>query len=285
MNLKKVTILLFLFINFSSAQSLLFTGAIGEFESASAFTITPGGQFYVTDIAKNEIVKVDTLGNLLQSIGGYGWNSSTFDEPIDVFATDLRVYVTDKNNNRIQVFDKDLNYLFLIKTNRQTINLNNFQYPTSCESSIQGDIYILDSDNTRIMKFNSEGNYLLEFGNYDSGDFMLSSPVKLALSQDSKIFVIDENQLTVFDQYGMGLLKLNSTNNPENINITFNNLIVNTSDSLFYLNLQKPNNKFVNITPIDLDYDENIIEAIIFNRNLYILTETSILHYVILENE
>ena len=285
MNLKKVTILLFILFNLSFAQSILFKGEIGDFESASAFTLTPGGKFYVTDLSRNEIVKVDTLGNLIQSIGGYGWNSSTFDEPIDVFATDLRIYVTDKNNNRIQVFDKDLNYLFLIKTDEQTNDINNFQYPTSCESSIQGDIYILDSDNTRVMKFNSEGNFLLEFGNYDSGDFMLSSPVKLALSQDSKIFVIDENNLTVFDQYGMGLLKLNSKVEPENINITFNNLIVNTSDSIFYLNLQNPNKKFVNITPNDLDEGLQIIEGILNNRNLYILTENNILHFVILAEE
>lgn len=283
MNFQKVTILLFILCNLSFAQSILFKGEIGDFESASAFALTPGGKFYVTDLSRNEIVKVDTLGNLIQSIGGYGWNSSTFDEPIDVFATDLRIYVTDKNNNRIQVFDKDLNYLFLINTNNQVDDRNNFQYPTSCESSIQGDIYILDSDNTRVMKFNSEGNFLLEFGNYDSGDFMLSSPIKLALSQDSKIFVIDENKLTVFDQYGMGLLKLNSNVEPENLNITFNNLIVNTTDSLFYLNLQNPNNKFVNITPNDLDEDVNIIEGILFNRNLYILTENNILHYVILD--
>ena len=139
MNFKKVTILLFLFSNLSYAQSILFRGEIGDFESASAFALTPGGKFFVTDLSRNEIVKVDTLGNLIQSIGGYGWNSSTFDEPIDVFATDLRIYVTDKNNNRIQVFDKDLNYLFLINTNNQVDDRNNFQYPTSCESSIQGE--------------------------------------------------------------------------------------------------------------------------------------------------
>ncbi len=63
----------------------------------------------------NEIVKLDTLNNALKSIGGYGWSNSTFDEPVDIYATDLRVYVTDKNNNRVQVFDKDLNFLFLLR--------------------------------------------------------------------------------------------------------------------------------------------------------------------------
>lgn len=283
MNLKNVTILFLLLLNVTFAQLIQFNGEIGNFESASAFTLTPGGMFFVADLSKNEIIKIDTLDNVIQSIGGYGWSSSTFDEPIDIFATDLRVYVSDKNNNRIQVFDKDLNYLFLIQTDEQNDDIISFQYPTSCATSTQGDIYILDSDNTRILKFNSEGDFLLEFGNYDSGDFSLSSPTKLALSQDSKIFVIDENNLTVFDQYGMGLLKLNSKVNPENINITYNNLIVNTSDSLYYLNLQTPNSKFINITPNDIDEDIEIIEGIIFNRNLYILTETNILRYVILK--
>ncbi len=282
MNLKKITIILLILLSSNFAQSIIFRGEIGDFESASAFTLTPGEVFFVTDLLKNEIIKIDTLGNVIESIGGYGWSSSTFDEPVDVYATDLRVYVTDKNNNRIQVFDKDINYLFLIKTDEQNNDINNFQYPTSCATSIQGDIYILDSDNTRVMKFSSEGNFLLEFGNYDSGDYMLSSPIKLALSQDSKIFVIDENHLTIFDQYGMGLLKLNTNVEPENMSITFDNLIVNTSDSLYYLNLQNPISKFVNITPNDLDEDIEIIEGIIYKRNLYILTETEILHYSII---
>ena len=267
-------------LNSLFAQSILFKEEIGKFENASAFTFTPSGYFFVTDFSTNEIIKLDTLGIVKESIGGYGWSSSTFDEPIDVFATDLRVYVTDKNNNRVQVFDKDLNYLFLIKTDNENDDINSFQYPTSCATSIQGDIYVLDSDNTRVIKFNSEGTFLLEFGNYDSADFMLASPIKLALSQDSKIFVIDEKSLFVYDQYGMGLLKLNTQTTPQNINITFNNLIVNNSDSLYYLNLEKINSKPTNITPKDVD--SKIIEGILFNNNLYILTETNILHYVII---
>jgi DNA-binding beta-propeller fold protein YncE len=280
MNYKNVTILLLILFNSLFAQSILFQEKIGKFENASAFTFTPSGYFFVTDFSTNEIIKLDTLGTIKESIGGYGWNSSTFDEPIDVFATDLRVYVTDKNNNRIQVFDKDLNYLFLIKTDSQSDDISSFQYPTSCATSIQGDIYVLDSDNTRVMKFNSEGTFLLEFGNYDSADFMLSTPTKLALSQDSKIFVIDEKSLFVYDQYGMGLLKLNTKTTPQNINITFNNLVVNTPDSLYYLNLEKINSNPKNITPKNLD--SKIIESILFNKNLYILTETTILHYVII---
>lgn len=284
MNTKILQILLLLSFSFSLfAQTLVYNGDIGNFQSASSFCITPGGFFYIADKGKNEIIKLDTLNKVKQSIGGYGWGNSAFDEPVDIFATDLRVYVTDKNNNRVQVFDKDLNFLFLIKTDNNTNLLEGFQYPTSCATSIQGDIYILDSENTRIIKYNSSGNFLLQFGNYISGDFTLENPTKIALSPDSKIFILDDGFLNVFDQYGMGLIKIKSNFEASNINITFNNLLLNSSDSLYYQNLKNPISRFANITPENFLEDEIIVEAIIFNKNLYILTETKILIYKIIK--
>ncbi len=282
MKKKLFHILLLLFVATSFfAQTFLLNGEIGKFKSASAFSVTPSGYFYIADKELNEIIKLDTLNNIVKSVGGYGWDNSAFDEPVDIFATDLRVYVTDKNNNRIQVFDKDLNFLFLIQTEDIANNVDGFEYPVSCATSTLGDIFILDSDNTRVLKFNSTGDFLLEFGNYSSGDFFLEEPTKLALSQDSKIFLLDNNSVSIFDQYGMGLLKIRTKFEPTNLNITFNNLIVNSTDSLYYQNLAKPVEQFVNITPQNFSLDENIIEATIFNRSLYILTESRILIFKI----
>ncbi len=280
---RKLIQILFLFFSTSVfAQNYIFEGEIGSFKSASAFSVTPSGFFYISDIGNNEAIKLDTLDKVIQKIGGYGWNNSAFDNPVDVFATDLRVYVTDKNNNRIQVFDKDLNFLFLIKTDLETNEFEGFQYPASCVTSIQNDIFILDSENTRILKYNSSGNFNLEFGNYRSGDFTLENPSQIALSQDSKIFVLDNNFLNIFDQYGMGLFKLKHNFEAQNLNITFNNLILNSTDSLYYQNLKNPITNFRNITPNNLPTDENIIEAILFSGKLYILTEKRILVFAIL---
>jgi DNA-binding beta-propeller fold protein YncE len=280
---RKLIQILFLFFSTSIfAQNYIFEGEIGSFKSASAFSVTPSGFFYVSDNGNNEVIKLDTLDKVIQKIGGYGWNNSAFDNPVDVFATDLRVYVTDKNNNRIQVFDKDLNFLFLIKTDLESNEFEGFQYPASCATSIQNDIFILDSENTRILKYNSSGNFNLEFGNYRSGDFTLENPSQIALSQDSKIFVLDNNFLNIFDQYGMGLFKLKHNFEAQNLNITYNNLILNSTDSLYYQNLKNPITNFRNITPNNLPTDENIIEAILFSGKLYILTEKRILVFAIL---
>ncbi|MBU0475915.1 MAG: NHL repeat-containing protein [Bacteroidetes bacterium] len=282
MHRKLIQILFLVFSTSIYAQNFIFKGEIGSFKSASAFSVTPSGFFYISDIGNNEVVKLDTLDKVIQKIGGYGWDNSAFDNPADVFATDLRVYVTDKNNHRIQVFDKDLNFLFLIKTDLESNEFEGFRYPTSCATSIQNDIFILDSENTRILKYNSSGNFNLEFGNYRSGDFTLENPSSIALSHNSKIFVLDSGFLSVFDQYGMGLLKIHSKNETQNINITFNNLILNSSDSLYYQNLNNPLSNFRNITPSKIPTDESIIEAILFSGKLYILTEKRILIFSIL---
>lgn len=279
-----VNIISLLLSSFIYSQNVVYRSSIGEFENAAAFTFTPSGFFYITDAAKNEIVKLDTLGNITHSIGGYGWSTSTFDEPVDIYATDLRVYVTDKNNNRIQVFDKDLNYLFLLQTDKHVEETRNFFYPTSCATSIQGDIYILDSDNSRIMKYNSEGNFIIEFGGYESGKFSLVDPTKLGIAHDSKLFILGDNLLTVFDQFGMGLFKLKLNFYATNLNITFDNLVINDDKEIYNLNLRTPNNILGKIILPEIPDDKIIIEALIYNSCLYVLSENEILVYSINEH-
>ncbi len=92
---------------------------IGQFVNASSFYVNPAGFIYVTDIRTDEITVLDTLGNLILNIGGYGWRQSAFDYPADIYADALKVYVVDKNNHRIQRFDKNLNFNFQIFTRKQ----------------------------------------------------------------------------------------------------------------------------------------------------------------------
>ena len=119
----KIYMLILLFI-FSSAclpQKLIFQGQIGSFNFASSLSINSSGNLYVADTGTNEIIELDTLGNILKTIGGFGRKELSFDLPDDVFANTLNVYVADKNNDRIQIFDKDLNFLSSFKASRNPI--------------------------------------------------------------------------------------------------------------------------------------------------------------------
>ncbi|NOX17002.1 MAG: hypothetical protein GXO87_01820 [Chlorobi bacterium] len=279
-----ITLLFFVVSSFCSGQTLVKT--IGEFAKAEAFSISPGGLIYVTDIDQDELYQFDAEGKLLESIGGYGWESLAFDQPVDVYATTLRIYVADKNNNRIQIFDKFLNYLSNFSVSEDTESSYAFAYPTGFGVSNQGDYFILDSDNLRILKYDINGNFLLQIGNYDSGKFALSEPTKLAVSADGKIFVINKEQVFVFDQYGTGLIKLSPGFAPKNINITFYNLTLNSDSKIKYLNLKDITGGFKAFAPnIDEIEGEEIKEAAIFNEKIFVLTDKTIAVYKLNSNE
>ena len=86
----------------SYAQTFVEKEQLGDFTSASAFSVSPSLHIYVSDSQTNEITKLDSIGNAIKTIGGYGWDENSFDNPVDIYANVLQVYVADKNNNRIQ---------------------------------------------------------------------------------------------------------------------------------------------------------------------------------------
>ncbi|MEG8945871.1 NHL repeat-containing protein [Rosettibacter firmus] len=256
------------------AQSFSLLKQIGSFTSAISFSINPAGFIYVTDASTNEIIKLDTLGNILKTIGGYGFDNNSFDFPIDIFSTTLNVYIADKYNDRIQIFDKDLNYISSLSSNSFDNELYKFRYPVGVVVSNQGDIFLIDSDNSRILKFTSAGNFLIEIGSNEFGEYALKNPKTFAIT-DNKILVIDDNLLLIYDIFGNGISKLQLKEKPNNINAT-NWGVTFCSDNKIYYSLIT--NNF-----IDFDFktfnpllEELITDCLIFKNNLYILTPKTI---------
>ena len=257
------------------AQEFYFQQEFGDFSTASSFCYNPSGYFYISDALRNEIFKLDTLGNQVKYIGGYGWATESFDNPVDIFCTALKVYVSDRNNNRIQLFDADLNYISMINGSNDNNNeQSSFGYPLSCAVSPIGDMYILDSENKRIVKFDISGNFVLQFGGYDSGVYYLSDPKKLAIIPGNKIVVIDKTDLVIFDQFGNGMGRINFNEPISNVHLSENILIVNSDNQIFGADLSEFNVEF---EEIKLDKSPvKIIEVIWLNDALYILTEENI---------
>jgi len=264
-------------------QEFKFNSSFGKFRNASSFSISSAGFIYVSDIGSDEIYKLDTLGNMEKEIGGYGWDEEAFDDPVDVFATPLNVYVSDKNNHRIQRFDKDLNFISQLSA-RENAPLNEqFGYPLGCVTSSQGDLFILDSENKRIIKFDLFGNFIQNFGGYEAGEYMLNSPERLAISGNNNIYVLDRDDIKIFDQFGNGAAVFPAETKLNNIKIIFSNLTINNEDEIFFADLKNPSLKLNKLILKDYpeDYKEKpeIICSLIFNDKLYILTSKEILVY------
>jgi len=258
-------------------QKYQFENKIGQFVNASSFYVNPAGFIYVTDIRTDEITVLDTLGNLILNIGGYGWRQSAFDYPADIYADALKVYVVDKNNHRIQRFDKNLNFNFQIFTRNSEIEQERFGYPLSAVMSNQGDIFILDSENSRIVKFDIFGNFLQNFGGYDYGNYALQKPVQLAVSMQNNIFVIDRNQIIMFDQYGNGTGKITGIEEYTSMRIIFEWLTVTSKDKIYIANLRSPEMSLREVLLEGTEDKLEIVSALIFNNKLYVLSKKEIL--------
>ena len=275
--MKKLFILYILISSTGLAQSFEFTESIGKFIKASSFYITANGLIYVSDSGSDEIILMDTLGNKLRTFGGYGWDQNSFDDPADVFADPLNIYVADKNNHSIKRFDKNLNYLSSLYKRESDFSQEEFAYPLSCATSNQGDLYFIDSENKRIMKFDIFGNFIMNFGGFDAGKYQLSNPKQLAISSGNNIFVIDGSDIVIFDNFGNGNRIINLENEIKSIRILFDQLVICVGDKIYHSYLRATESSLTEIQTSGIEINSQIISAILLNNTLYVLNSDELL--------
>ena len=275
--MKKLFILYILISSTGLAQSFEFTESIGKFIKASSFYITANGLIYVSDSGNDEIILMDTLGNKLRTFGGYGWDQNSFDDPADVFADPLNIYVADKNNHSIKRFDKNLNYLSSLYKRESDFSQEQFAYPISCATSNQGDLYFIDSENKRIMKFDIFGNFKVNFGGFDAGKYQLSNPKQLAISSSNNIFVIDGSDIVIFDNFGNGNRIINLENEIKSIRILFDQLVICVGDKIYHSYLRAAESSLTEIQTSGIEINSQMISAILLNNTLYILNSDELL--------
>ena len=257
-------------------QTYIFNYSFGKFTSASAFSITASGFIYIADDGDDSLIKLDTLGNVIKEIGGYGWSESAFDTPSDIIANSLNVYVCDKQNHRVQAFDKDLNFISELSTRERDNPEERFGYPLSCALSSMGDLYVLDSENIRVLKFDLFGNYIQNFGGFDWGIFSLKNPKKLAVNSDNSVLVLDDSVLVIYDQFGNGKDKINLGNTFTSLKISSSTLILNNENEIYMGSFGIGENILSKIDLIGSEERLKILSCSVFNNKLYVLTPNEI---------
>ena len=275
-----ITILYFLPLS-DISQGLVEIQRFGDFTSASSFHVNNYGNIFIADDVENEVYKYSADFEREALIGGYGWSIESFDQPVDVFANTLNVYITDKNNNRLQIFDKDLNFLSVFPSSASEGTDPEFNYPEAAEESPLGEIFVLDSDNSRILKYDLKGDFTAEIGGYDAGAFALEKPSDFAITDESKIIVVDNNWLKIFDRFGNGLQKIDAGMKAKSI--TYNDGVALTTDGKIL--------KAFSVTSAGIESqiellsaaeNETFVEAAISKNKLLVLTQTEIIVFEIL---
>ncbi|MBI5301759.1 MAG: hypothetical protein HY868_06465 [Chloroflexi bacterium] len=146
--------------------------------------------FYFTEVTKGKhrVMIVDKEGGLVAQFGkegaGTGPTELSFPNSIALDARE-RLYVSDSNNGRVQVFDKPGNLLFTIP---------GFSLPRGM--SIDGDdrLYVVDAVAHTIKVYDTAKDkveLLFTFGDYGVDDGEFNYPNDIAIDQTGRLYIAD----------------------------------------------------------------------------------------------
>lgn len=153
------------------------------FNKPSAVGIAPNGDIFVADGhgpgSNARIVKFDKNGKFIKTWGKLGTGPGEFDIPhCLVFDSKGRILVCDRNNNRIQIFDQEGNYISEWKQ---------FSRPSGIAIDAKGIIYVADSESESVSKNHYGWKRGIRVGNIKDGSVFafIPDPVDVATGTSS----------------------------------------------------------------------------------------------------
>ena len=183
--------------------------------------------------------------------GNYGSQQNQFNEPNEIAINSQgHIYISDKINNRIQIYDSGRNFIGEITSygDEQKFNL-----PHSIAIDRYNNVYIADLGNNKIVVLDSNGNLKFTFGSFCSavsaeycydpdgdgplkqGDGQFHSPYGIALDNKDNIYVTDVTSFYVqkFDNAGNFLAKWGGRGGDSGKFLSPHDITIDNSDLIY----------------------------------------------------
>lgn len=177
-------------------------GFFGSFGNASRISIDASGQIYVLDADRHTVTRFRESRETSQTIGGFGWDATTFDRPTAVATDGLNVYVSDYGNHRVVRYDRNLVFLSSLVTRDTSFTPAQFGYPLGLALSRQGDLFVLDGENLKIVQFDSRSGFVRSFGAIESQQGRLHQPLEVTVSEEDRVLVLESDRIVEYDFSG-----------------------------------------------------------------------------------
>lgn len=163
-----------------------------------AVAVDKSGALWVLDKNERRVVKIDDSGSIVESVGSKGSKKGQLDDPTDItIASNGDIYIADQGNNWVQVFSSDGGFIRAMTKGVKA----NLDEPVAIALDSKDKLFVLDKGRSTVSVFSAKGESLLEFGKEQGGTTDLAKPVAL-LATDYEIFVLDTNQVKVFNHTG-----------------------------------------------------------------------------------
>lgn len=157
----------------------------GELQLPLNCKVDTGGNIYVADGKRCQIVVFDKYGHFVNAFG----EPDNF-KPTDIFITDKLIFVTNLKNNKINVYDKADNRLKFSFPDIEPGN-DGFLYSPTTISVADGKVYVNDFGDFKIKIYDENGKYLSSVGSYGKAFGQLARPKGIAVDRESNLFVVD----------------------------------------------------------------------------------------------
>ncbi len=114
----------------------------------------PDGKIYVSDTWNNRVMVLSSGGTYQTTFGTYGDQNGEFDGAYAAALdnTNNLIYVVDRNNDRVQVFNRTTQAYVTQFGSEGTAN-GLFRTPEDIAIDLAGQIYVVDRDNHRVQVF------------------------------------------------------------------------------------------------------------------------------------
>ena len=149
----------------------------------------------------HKLQKFSRDGHLIKTVGQEGNKEGEFKYPKGVRLHNSHVYVCDKDNYRIQVFDCELNFIRTIGScGSGRGEFNNL--PVDLDFDAEGSAYIADYGNNRIQALDTSGQFIRQFG-HEEGEGRLEGPTAVhIIGQFVYVSDIGHHRIAVYETSG-----------------------------------------------------------------------------------
>ncbi len=163
----------------------------GNFIDAKAISIDAFGNIYIADAGAPGVFKFNQHGDSLRAVIALGKEHDQFDEPLDLDASLTNsVAVADRNNNRIEMYSKDLIWQASIGGHESGSKIK-FGYPLAVRAASAGNYFIIDGENKRALSIQPENSsqQVVTTSGTESGTEM--NPVSITLAGNEFVTIAD----------------------------------------------------------------------------------------------